>query len=228
MSAKNLTLRLVTFLVIGWFSCVATAGEKSDFPWLMTSYKYDHLNPDQKRIYLNAYFETAGFVLYGHAPREDARAMKNLNTLIDCVTETKDKEIWSPNLDWGFGKNLDKSVAYVLHNTISPLVCKEYAEKAGTKDRVLRIYTYRDWEKWSIKDKAVYVSGYLDTGASFQMRLRDAGVRNDLQDLSIVIDATGIDGILSDVMKIKFEPQYPLPWSISRGLGVARDRIFSK
>jgi hypothetical protein len=223
-----MTPRLVTLFVVGWFSCAAIGADKSDFPWLMTPYKYAHLNPEQRRIYLNAYFEAAGFVLYNYAPREAAGAMKNLNIWIDCVTETRNKETWSPDLDWVFGKNLDKSVAYVLYNTVSPLVCKEYAEKAGTTDKMLRIYTYRDWKEWSTKEKAVYVSGYIDTVASFQMRLRDAGAPNDLKDLRIVIEVTGIGGIVSDVMKIQFEPQYPLPWSVSRGLGAARDRILSK
>ena len=219
--------RVMIFLLIGWFSSVAHGEEKREFPWLMTSYKHTHLNPEQKRIYLNAYFETIGFILYSYLRREDTNALKHQNAWINCVMETKDSERWSPDLRWIFGKNLNKSAAYVLYNVVSPLVCKGYLEKAGTQVRILKIYSYGDWEKWSIKDKAIYLSGYIDAAASFQMRLRDFGKKNHVRDLRIVIEATGIDGILSDVMKTDFERQYPLPWSISRGLGAARRRVFS-
>lgn len=218
--------RLTISLLIGCFSFVAHGKEKTEFPWLMTPYKHAHLTPEQRQIYLNAYFETMGFILYSYLPRKDSSAMKQLNAWIDCVMETKDSKKWSPDLGWIFGENLDKSAAYILYNEVSPQICEGYTEKAETRVRTLKIYSYDDWEKWSLKDKAVYLSGYVDTVASFQMRLRDAGMKNDLQDLQIVIEAIGIDGILSDVMKMKFEHQYPLPWSISRGLGAARKRVF--
>jgi hypothetical protein len=222
------TIRMLTiFLIIVCFSYGAYGKEKNEFPWMMTAYKYSHLTPEQRKIYLNAYFEAMGFVLYGYCHEKDSSAVKTLNTWIDCVMETKDSETWSPNLSWTFGENLDKSAAYILYNKVSPLICKGFTEKAGTQVRTLKIYSYDDWEKWSLKDKAVYLSGYIDTFASFEMRLKDAGMKNDLRDLQIIIEGTGIDGILSDVMKIEFERQFPLPWSISRGLGAARKRVFS-
>jgi hypothetical protein len=193
----------------------------------MTSYKHAHLTPNQQNIYLNAYFETMGFILYSHSPRQDPNAMKQLNAWIDCVMETKDSDKWNPELGWMFGENLKKSSAYVLYNIVSPPVCKDYLEKAGTQVRTLRIYSYDHWKSFSLKDKAVYLSGYLDTVASLEMRLEAAGMKNNLRDLLIVIEATGIDGILSDLMATEFEPQYPLPWSMSRGLGAARKRVLS-
>jgi hypothetical protein len=224
---KNIIRWVTISLLIGCFPFVAHGKDKNEFPWLMTSYKHAHLTAEQKQIYLNAYFETVGFILYSYLDHKDSKATKQLNAWIDCVTETKQSVSWSPDLGWLFGKNLDKSGAYVLYNEVSPLICEGYTEKAGTQVRTLKLYNYGEWGKWSIKDKAVYLSGYIDTVASFQMRLRDAGMKNDLRDLQIVIEATGIDGILSGIMKIKFERQYPLPWSISRGLGAARKRILS-
>jgi hypothetical protein len=224
---KNIIRWVTISLLIGCFSFVAHGKEKNEFPWLMTSYKHAHLTTEQKQIYLNAYFETMGFILYSYLDHKDSKAMKQLNAWIDCVTETKQSVNWSPDVGWLFGKNLDKSAAYVLYNEVSPLICEGYTEKAGTQVRTLKLYDYGEWEQWSIKDKAVYLSGYIDTVASFQMRLRDAGMKNDLRDLQIVIEATGIDGILSDIMKIKFERQYPLPWSVSRGLGAAHKRVLS-
>jgi hypothetical protein len=206
---------------------VASGKEKTEFPAQITSYKNAHLTPEQRKIYLNAYFETMGFILYSFISEKDSGAIKDLNAWIDCVMETKDSETWSPELCWRFGENLDKSAAYILYNKVSPLICKGFEKNAGTQVRTLKIYSYDDWEKWSIKDKAVYLSGCVDTVASFEMRLKDAGLKNRLRDLQIVIEATGIDGILSDVMKIEFERQLPLPWSISRGLGAARKRVFS-
>jgi hypothetical protein len=224
---KNIIRWVTISLLIGCFPFVAHGKEKNEFPWLMTLYKHAHLTTEQKQIYLNAYFETMGFIFYSYLDHKDFKAMKQLNAWIDCVTETKQSVNWSPDVGWLSGKNLDKSAAYVLYNEVSPLICQGYTEKAGTQVRTLKLYNYGEWKKWSIKDKAVYLSGYIDTVASFQMRLRDAGVKNDLQDLQIVIEATGIDGILSDIMKIKFERQYSLPWSISRGLGVAFKRVLS-
>lgn len=206
---------------------VASGKEKTEFPAQITSYKHAHLTPEQRKIYLNAYFETMGFILYSFISEKDSGAIKDLNAWIDCVMETKDWETWSPELSWTFGENLDKSAAYILYNKVSPLICKGFEKNAGTQVRTLKIYSYDDWEKWSIKDKAVYLSGCVDTVASFEMRLKDAGLKNRLRDLQIIIEATGIDGILSDVMKIEFERQLPLPWSISRGLGAARKRVFS-
>jgi len=223
---KGTICRLTIFLLIGFFSFVAHGKEKSEFPWLMTPYKHAHLTPEQKQIYLNAYFETMGFILYSYYPRKDSSAMKQLNAWIDCVMKTRDSKQWSPAIGWIFGENLDKSAAYILYNEVSPQICKGYTEKAGTRVRTLKIYSYDDWEKWSLKDKAVYLSGYIDSVASFQMRLRDAGMKNYVRDLQIVIEVTGIDGILSAVTKIKFERKYPLPWSLSRGLGTARKRDF--
>ena len=194
----------------------------------MTSYKHGHLTPEQKKIYLYAFFETMGFILYSYLSHEDPNAMKHLNAWIDCVMETKDSATWSPDLSWTFAENLNKSASYILYNKISPLICKDYLEKAGSKVRTLKIYNYNDWENFSLKDKAVYLSGYLDTVASFQMRLKSAGKSNDLRNLEIVLEATGIEGILSDVMKTDFEQDYPLPWSISRGLGATRKRVFSE
>jgi hypothetical protein len=160
--------RLTIFHLIGCFSFVAYRKEKSEFPWLITPYKHAHLTLEQRQIYLNAYFETMGFILYGYLPRKDSSAMKQLNAWIDCVMETKDSKKWSPDLGWIFGENLDKSAAYILYNEVSPRICEGYTEKAGTQVRTLKIYSYDDWEKWSLKDKAVYLSGYIDTVASAQ------------------------------------------------------------
>ncbi len=225
---KNIMRWVMISLLIVCIPFVTHGKEKSEFPWLMNLYKHVHLTIEQKAIYLNAFFETTGFIFYSYLDHKDFKSMKQLNAWIDCVTETKQSVNWSPELGWLYGENLEKSAAYVLYNKVSPLICKEYTEKAGTKVRILKLYNYGEWEKWSIKDKAVYVSGYIDTVASFQMRLREAGMKNDIRDLQILIEATGIDGILSDIMKIKFEQQYPLPWSISRGLGAAHKRVLSQ
>jgi len=224
---KNIIRSAITLLFIGCFLYVSHSEETSNFPWLMTIYKYEHLTKQQKNIYLYAYFETVGFILYGYTNQKDSSAMKTINAWIDCIMETKGSEKWSPYIGWIFGNNIDKSPAYILLNQVSPIVCEGYEEKAGTKLRALTLYDYTNWENFSIKDKSVYISGYIDTAASLEMRLKDAGIKNNLRDLQIVIEATGIDGILSDVMKTQFEKNYPLPWSISRGLGAAHKRVFS-
>jgi len=221
-------IRFYICLVFFCFSAVSHAQTPSGFPWLMTQYKYDHLSDKQQDIYLNSFFESAGFILYSYLPHDNPDAVKTMNTWFDCVNETKDsKNKWSPWASWMSGENLDKSPAYILYNVVSPLVCEGYEERADSELRVLRIYSYDDWLDWSIKNKAVYLAGYVDTVASFQMRMRDKGVDDDLGDLLILIEAYGIEGILSDVMNVNFETQYPLPWSISRGMGAAKRRVFT-
>ncbi len=191
----------------------------------MDLYKHAHLNKKQEKIYLYAYFETVAFIIYGNAPRDELG--KELNTWINCVKNTKLSN-WISLLNWNFSEHLDKSAAYVLYNKVSPVVCADHLKNTDTKVRVLKLFDYNDWRKWSIKDKSVYISGYLDTVASFQIILKEQGEENDLRDLEIVIEAIGIDGILSEVVKTKFKKQHPLPWSISRGLGNARKQVMSK
>ena len=221
-------VKLAIILIFYLFTFSAYGEKRDSFPWLMTPHKHAHLTKEQEKIYLYAYFETVGFILYGHTSQSDPEQIKQTNTWIDCVNDTKNSEKWTPQYGWGLADHLDKSAAYVLYNVVSPLVCEGYFEKADSKVRVLQLFSYPEWDKWSLKDKSVYISGYLDTVVSFQMRLKEAGMQNDLRDIQILVEATGIDGVLSEVIKIKFEKQNPLPWSVSLGVGSARKNVQSK
>ena len=220
-------------LLVSLLSLVNSAEKveaESLFPWLMTNYKHAHLTDKQKAIYRDAVFETAGFILYGRANGKNPNRIKTLNAWTNCVNKLRDNPSWSPNLSWRWGKDLDKSAAYVLYNLVAPLKCQpyfEYYEEAeGSPRKILRLFNFEDWEAFSLKEKAVYVSGYVDLAAVLELRKKEAGVKSSLRDIQIIIEATGIDGILDEVLKIQFEKQFPLPWSIARGFGAARDRVF--
>ena len=226
MGLKSSAYKFLLTSVLIFNSSVVYCEDQQEFPWQMNMYKYAHLSANQKKIYLYSYFETIGFVLYSYtADRND----KNyLSEWIDCVLKTKDSNTWTPEFGWSLGHDLKKSAAYVLYNKVSPVVCKKRSAELKSGAQVLILYNYSDWEKFSIKDKAVYLAGYLDTIASIEMRRKAAGGENDLRTLRIIIEAAGIDGILSDVLEVEFERKYPLPWSISRGLGITKMKIFPK
>ncbi len=186
---------IILLIIFSSFFGISQAREMSGFPWQTTAIKYSDLSPEQKQIYLNAYFETTGFILYNYLDKNDPNAMKHLNALIDCVGETNDLKKWSPNIGWIWGDNLDKSAAYILYNTVSPIVCEDYLDKADTQARTLKIYNYSDWKKWSKEDKTIYLSGYIDTTASFFMRLYNTGEKKDIENLITVVKTAGIDGM---------------------------------
>jgi|GEM_PF-4841454 len=94
-----------------------------------------------------------------------------------------------------FGDALDKSAAYIFYNVVSPIVCEGFPGNENATPKNLELFNYGDWGKWSIKDKAVYISGYIDTVVSSQMRLRDAGVKNDL-----VVGVIALLGSLLDLV----------------------------
>lgn len=219
-------------LLISLLSLVNSAKKaeaESSFPWLMTNYKHAYLTDKQKAIYRDAFFETSAFILYGRANSKNPNRIKTLNAWINCINKLRDNPSWSPNLKWAFGEDLDKSAAYVLYNSVAPMKCQPYFEyyedTEGTTRKILRLFSYEDWEAFSLKEKAVYVSAYVDMAAVLELRKKEAGVKSSLHDIQIIIEATGIDGILDEVLKTQFEKQFPLPWSIAQGFGAARDRI---
>lgn len=219
--------RILALLFITIFvSNTAAEQGATSFPWLMTSYRYSHLTSVQENIYRHAYFETMGFLLYGSSDKNDHAQMKILNGWIDCVASTKNENFWK-NV-WVLGDDVDKSAAYVLHRTLAPVQCKEYFEKAGTEPRVLQLYEYSDWDKWSIEDKSIYLSGYIDTVASVEMHKMEFGAPNYLRELGMVVDARGETSILSDIMETNSRGNYPLPWFIARGLSVSLEKVRSE
>ncbi|NGP53577.1 hypothetical protein [Thioalkalivibrio sp. XN8] len=207
-------------------SCASIPAVQADeFPWLMTAYHYADLSEEQEAIYRDSYLETMGFLLYGYVDPRNPEAARALNGLIDCTEQTRQKNSWTNYFSWFVGKHGEKAGAWLLYNEVTPTVCSDYFEKAGTQPRVLQVRSHKEWKSWSQADRSVYVQGYLDTVAAMQFRLEAQGQPNDLDLIAQLITTVGIEGILRDVEGIEFESEYPLPWSISRGLGRAKDRM---
>jgi hypothetical protein len=206
------------------FTHPATAGDT--FPWLIKTYKHSHLSDKQKAIYRDAFFETSSFLIYGHTGQVGPHQFKHLNAWTNCVLQTRNRKSWTPNLNWTFAKDLDKSGAYVLYNSAAPIICKSHTEAAGKTPKFLKLFSYEDWLRFSLKEKATYVSGFVDMAATLEHRKKEFSGKSSLRDIQIVIEAIGIEGILDEVLRVKFETKFPLPWSIARGFGAARNRVF--
>lgn len=223
---KKLSILLIIFFQ---FFSTAQPQEVIDFPWQVTAIKHGDLSPEHKQIYLNAYFETMIFILYSYLDKNDPDAMKYLNGFIDCIDETNDLKQWSPKIGWIWGDDLDKSAAYILYNKVTSIVCKNYLNEAvDTQAKTLRIYRYSDWEKWSNKDKTIYMSGYIDTTATFFMRMGNAGEKKDIKNLLTVIEKEGVGGVLSNIKLADLKQGNPLPWAMAYALGRTRNKVISK
>lgn len=217
---------LFALIVVPCLSVAAIAEDK--FPWQMTPNKYARLTPDQKQIYLDAYFESMFFILYGLTDGSDPEALKELNGWIDCILRTRKEKAWSPDRSWSFAEDTDKAAAWVLYHKVSPLMCHGFDKNAGTNRRLLRIYKFEDWEGWVRKTKAIYLAGYLDTIATFESRLKERGMQNNLRELNLVIEGIGIEGILSVTVSIKPKGESPLPLIMAEGLRVARNKLIKQ
>ena len=216
-----------TFLVSLILLCLAATGLAEDkFPWQVSMDKYARLSPEQQQIYLDSFFESMFFIMYGMTDPTNSEALRQINGWIDCVNESRQTGTWSADLSWSLAE--DKSAAYVLYTKVSPLICKGFEKKSGTTRRLLKIYSFDDWERWSRKTKSVYLAGFLDTIATFEMRMKESGMQNDLRDLRILIEAVGIDGILSVAITIKSDKKSPLPWVMAASLGSVRKKVMKQ
>ena len=78
---------LFALIVVPCFSGLAMAEDK--FPWQMTTTKYASLTPDQRQIYLDAYFESMFFILYGISGGNNPEALKEANGVALPVFRTQ-------------------------------------------------------------------------------------------------------------------------------------------
>ena len=221
---KTRTSALLVSLIL--LCLLGTALAEDKFPWQVSMDKYARLSPEQQQIYLDSFFESMFFIMYGMTDPANSEALRQINGWIDCVNESRHTGTWSADLSWSLAE--DKSAAYVLYTKVSPLICKGFEKKAGTTRRLFKIYSFEDWERWSRKTKSVYLAGFLDTIATFEMRMKENGMQNDLRDLKILIEAIGIDGILSVAITIKSDKKSPLPWIMAASLGSVRKKALKQ
>ena len=74
---------LVALVVVPCLSVASVAEDK--FPWQTNMRKFVKLSPDQKQIYLDSFFESMFFILYGITDANNPEALKEVNGWIDCV-----------------------------------------------------------------------------------------------------------------------------------------------
>jgi hypothetical protein len=217
---------LVALIVVPCLSVSAVAEDK--FPWQATMRKFVKMTSDQKQIYLDSFFESMFFILYGITDANNPEALKEVNGWIDCVIQTRKVKNWTPDLSWALAENMDKGAAWVLYHKVAPVICHGFDKNAGTNRRLLRIYTFEDWERWAFKTKAIYLAGFLDTMATFEDRLKEQGMQNHLAELRTLIESVGIDGILAEAVKIRSESKLPLAWTMAAGVEVARNKTIKQ
>lgn len=215
---------LLSSLIFICFSATSYAEEK--FPWQMGMAKYGKLSSEQQQIYLDSFFESMFFIMYRMTDPANSEALQQLNGWIDCVLESRQAGTWSADLSGSVSE--DKSAAYVLYTKVSPRICRGFEKKAGTDRRLLKIYSFEDWEGWSRKTRSVYLAGFLDTVATFEMRMKENGMQNNLKDLKILIETIGIDRILSVAITITSDKKSPLPWIMAASLGSVRKKVIKQ
>ncbi len=221
---KNRTTAFLASLILFCVPEITSAGE--NFPWQVSPAKYAQLNPEQQQIYLDSFFESMFFIMYDMTDASNSEALRQLNGWIDCIIESRQGGTWSADLSRSHAE--DTSAAYVLYTHVSPSICKGFEKKAVTTRRLLKIYSYEDWERWSRKTKTVYLAGFLDTIATVEMRMKETGMQNDLRGLKVLVEAIGIDGILSVAVTIKPEKKSPLPWLMAASLGTVRKKVMKQ
>lgn len=222
---KNIARQLARVIIMASAGLAFNAAQAEAFPVLMNPYQYVDLSEEQREIYRDSYFETIGFLMYGYLDPADMNGAKMLNALIDCAHESRGNPVWTNYSSWILGKHVEKSGAWLLYNQITPRECAKYLDDAGTNTRLLKLRSHREWAEWSDHDRAIYLQGYLDTAAAMQMRLKAEGHPNYFDEFAELLNTMDVAQILGHVKKVEFEPQYPLPWSISRGVGHAVERM---
>ena len=173
---------------------------------LMSPYKWAGLTQREQDLFTLGVLEDWGFILYSYqAP--------GLQDFVACANNEKPKKFNS--LMWQFG-NIKESAAREI-SKMTPIVCSSYQGKGGSLRKPLQLLTKKDWTSFNLKEKSLYLMGYLEIGYLINKDI-DPEIPRSLENC---VSGEGIEGILSQVVRdeTNFEWQYPIPWSISSSLG---------
>ncbi len=185
---------------------------------LMTPHKWAGLTESEVNIYAQAFLETMSFVSYGYLPKDRKDAVEQFSTFTRCA-ETEDITRWRP-YKWPYVQ--DSGTAADDLQSTAALLCEKYMSKGDTSLRAVRLISRSAWQAFSPREKAIYLMGYIETGQAYVKRIGDREMQEFIR--NCVEYGIGLEGILGELDHITYEWQYPLPWSISRAVGVACKR----
>jgi hypothetical protein len=183
-------------------------------PRLMTESKWSSLTERQRGIYVRGFLETVSFFLYGQAQPGNEQHAQAFSDWTLCA-ERQPLSRWR-TLDWGLGE-LTKTVAAQFFD-LAPVACQDSANKGDKKLRPVWLLKPSEWKSFSTHDRAIYLMAYVETFFAGSQRAKDT---ENERKLDTCIARVGIEGLIDSLERTNMEWQYPLPWSVSRALGVA-------
>lgn len=212
---------LISFGVVGtfFFITLSSGGAQTTLdkrqPMLMTSYKWAGLTERQREIYIRGFLETVSFIMYGHSKIDDEQHAKIFSDWTLC-TERQSFSRWQ-TYNWVLHGKTEETVAAQFYD-LAPIVCKDSVGKGNKKWRTVWLLKPEEWRSLSLHDRAIYLMAYVETVYAETRLAKDAA---NERKLDICIASIGIEGLLSSMEQTKIEWQFPLPWSVSRALGMA-------
>lgn len=188
-------------------------GGKETSILLMTSSTWDGFDKDQRGLYVKGFLETVSFIMYGYVPQNSETA-KDFSDWTACAQHEQPSR-WMP-LDWLFG-DLNRTAASQFFR-IAHTVCEKDLGKGDKTWTPVRLVSKADWSSLSRADREIYVTAYIET--TYEMLKRGQQL-DQVREIEKCVKRRELEGIMKEVDKIAVEWQYPLPWSVSRGLGNA-------
>lgn len=180
---------------------------------LMTSSAWDGLSKDQQSLYAKAFLEAVSFIMYGYVPH-NSQTVPNFSDWTACAKQEPPSR-WTP-LDWVFGKLNQTAASQFLK--IAPEVCKTEVGRGDRTWTPVFLVSKENWATLSPGDREIYVKGYVETSYEMVKRMR---LLNQVREQEDCIDRRGMEGIMKGVDEVTIDWRYPLPWSVSQGLGSA-------
>jgi hypothetical protein len=180
---------------------------------LMTSSAWDGLSKDQQSLYVKAFLEAVSFIMYGYVPH-NSQTVTNFSDWTACAKQEPPSR-WTP-LDWVFG-NLNQTAVSQFFK-IASAVCQKDVGKGDRTWNPVYLVSKADWSTLSPGDREIYVKGYVETSYEMLKRMR---LLNQVRAQEDCVGIRGMEGIMKEVDATTIDWRYPLPWSVSQGLGSA-------
>lgn len=158
---------------------------------LMTPSKWADLTDDQQGLYVKAFLETVSFSMYGDYLR-NSEGVKDFSDWTACA-EHEQPSRWNPLVDWLFGK-LDRTAASQYFKMVH-VVCKKYVGKGDKTWSPVRLISKKEWSILSRSDKAIYVTGYVETADEF-LRMTKQSDQARRRRLENCVASRGVEGIM--------------------------------
>lgn len=218
-------MRFITWAFLGLlgFSEVqgATSGTQSESTRLMRSYDWAGLNGAEESIYLAGAMESFFFRLYSVVDGNSINQVRGYNELASCAQTQQTSIQRSFNNSLALGRDLEKSFPDILWNETVPLVCERERQAAvGHLKKTVRFVSHLDWDRFSRKQKNLYLRGYLE--AQLHLLSREPESKEKSQNLGLYKQITteqGQNKIVELLDRNGLEPGLPIPWSIARASG---------